>query len=85
MEKLVDKGLTKSISVSNFNKTLLASLLEHCRIPPLTNQMEIHPHLQEKALLDYCMSKNIQLVAYCPLVCINLYPQINSLFSSVKK
>ena len=68
MEGLVKKGLTKSISVSNFNQLLLESLLNQCEIRPLTNEMEMHPYLQEDDLVEYCKRKGIQLVAYCPLV-----------------
>jgi diketogulonate reductase-like aldo/keto reductase len=45
MENLVDKGLTKSIGVSNFNVQLLWDLLSYARIPPAVNEIELHPLL----------------------------------------
>lgn len=37
MEDLVDKGLTKSIGVSNMNVQLLWDLLSYARIKPVCN------------------------------------------------
>lgn len=42
MEKLVEKGLTKSIGVSNFNKKQLERLLQHAKIVPATNQVNLY-------------------------------------------
>jgi len=39
MESLVDKGLAKSIGISNFNKTQIERLLENCRIRPANLQV----------------------------------------------
>lgn len=39
MERLVDKGLVKSIGVSNFNSKQIERLLANCRIKPVTNQV----------------------------------------------
>jgi len=37
MEALVDKGLTKSIGVSNYNNQMVWDLLCYCRIKPVAN------------------------------------------------
>jgi len=37
MEALVEKGLTKSIGVSNFNTQLLWDLMSYCKIKPVVN------------------------------------------------
>ena len=44
MEALVDKGLVKSIGVSNFNVQLLWDLLNYCRIKPVCNEIELSPY-----------------------------------------
>lgn len=39
MESLVDKGLVRSIGVSNFGIKYLKRILAVCRIPPAVNQV----------------------------------------------
>jgi diketogulonate reductase-like aldo/keto reductase len=67
MEKLVVKGLTKSIGVSNYNVQSLHNLLSFCKIKPVFNQVEFHPYLYQKELLNYCNSENIKIIAYNPI------------------
>ena len=67
MESLVDKGLVKHIGVANFPVMLLHDLLSYSRIPPVVNQVEIHPYNQQPKLLAYCNSRNITVQAYSPL------------------
>lgn len=68
MEKLVDEGLTKAIGVSNFNCEQISRLMNsQPRIPPVVNQIELHPFLQQRQLVTLCKSFNIALIAYCPL------------------
>ncbi|XP_056648014.1 aldo-keto reductase family 1 member B1-like [Diorhabda sublineata] len=67
MEKLVKKGLTKSIGISNFNKRQTERILQNCTIKPVTNQIEVHPHLNQQKLIDYLKSKDITVTAYSPL------------------
>lgn len=43
MEALVEKGLVKSIGVSNFNTQLIWDLLTYCKIKPVVNQIELNP------------------------------------------
>ncbi|EDW55295.1 1,5-anhydro-D-fructose reductase [Drosophila sechellia] len=67
MEDLVEKGLTKSIGVSNFSKDQVARLLKNCKIRPANNQIEHHVYLQQRDLVDFCKSENITVTAYSPL------------------
>lgn len=39
LEKLVEKGLIKSIGVSNFNKRQVEDILRIAKIKPVTNQV----------------------------------------------
>jgi len=67
MEKLVDQGLTKSIGLSNFNSEQLEQVLAIARIKPVTNQVECHPYLNQKKLMEFCTSKGVTITAYSPL------------------
>lgn len=67
IEKMVDNGLAKSIGVGNFNDVLLDQLMDGCRIKPTTLQVEAHPYFRQTALLEYCKTRNVRMIAYCPM------------------
>jgi D-xylose reductase len=46
MEKMVEKGLVKSIGVCNFGVQLLLDLLCYAKIKPVMNQIEFHQYLK---------------------------------------
>lgn len=64
METLVDEGLAKSIGVSNYSLPLMMDLERYARIMPSTLQIEHHPYLTQKLLVDWCTEKNIHVTAY---------------------
>uniref|UniRef100_A0AAR2JLA1 alcohol dehydrogenase (NADP(+)) n=1 Tax=Pygocentrus nattereri TaxID=42514 RepID=A0AAR2JLA1_PYGNA len=66
MEALKATGKVKSIGVSNFSIPQLERLLSVAKVPPVVNQVELHPYLVQTDLIKYCKSKNIALTAYCP-------------------
>lgn len=57
----------RSIGVSNFNIHHLEALSQKSLIVPSVNQIEVHPYLQERSLVDYCKEKGIAVQAYSPL------------------
>lgn len=67
MEKLVKKGLIRHIGVCNFNVKRLTNLKQQAAIQPVMNQIELHPYLQQAAMVDYCRKNNVLLTAYSPL------------------
>ena len=67
MEKAKNLGLTSHIGVSNFSEKKLKALISKAAIKPEMNQVELHPLLQQDALIDYCKSENILVTAYSPL------------------
>ncbi|EDO45940.1 predicted protein, partial [Nematostella vectensis] len=67
MAELQGKGLTRSIGVSNFNIHHLEALQKHSVIPPVVNQIEVHPYLQMEELVDFCRKHSIAIQAYSPL------------------
>ncbi|AIO00936.1 prostaglandin f synthase, putative [Leishmania panamensis] len=66
-EKLYEMKKVRAIGVSNFEPHHLDDLLANCKVPPMVNQVEMHPHFQQKALRAYCAEKNIALTAWRPL------------------
>lgn len=71
MEELYLEGKVKAIGVCNFQIRHLENLLKHAKIKPMVNQIEIHPLLIQKELINYCQKENIQLEAYCPFAQMN--------------
>lgn len=71
MTELRNEGLIKSIGVSNFNIHHLEKLKSACDengYPlPSINQIELHPFLQQKAVVEYCKDLGIELMGFCPL------------------
>ena len=61
MEKLVDSGKTRSIGLSNFNRTQVQEILDipGAKYKPAVLQNESHPYLQEKDLRDFCRLNGI--------------------------
>ncbi|MEM8882814.1 MAG: aldo/keto reductase [Planctomycetota bacterium] len=67
LEKAVDDGLCRHIGVSNFSVKKLQALQAGARIQPVANQVELHPYLQQPALLDYANQNGVVLTGYSPL------------------
>ena len=67
MIELRDKGLIKSIGVSNFNIQHLKPLKDSGLEVPAVNQFEFHPWLQQREAFDYCQENGIAVMGYTPL------------------
>jgi alcohol dehydrogenase (NADP+) len=67
MEKIHDLGLAHSIGMSNMTIPKMEAVLPRCRIKPALVEMELHPSFQQPELFRYCVSRNIQPIAYSPL------------------
>lgn len=67
LEKIYREGKVRAIGVSNFNIHHLEDLLADAEVVPAVNQVEFHPHLFQKGLLQFNQDKGIQLEAWSPL------------------
>ncbi|NHI00230.1 2,5-didehydrogluconate reductase DkgB [Oceanimonas sp. MB9] len=62
------RGLTRFIGVSNFTNAQLDQAIEILGEGSiLTNQVEVHPYLQNRRVIEHCQSRNIQVTGYMPL------------------
>ena len=64
LETYVDKGLIKSIGVSNFNEDQLSYLIKHARVKPVLNQFQSYPGKHQQSLIDFCKANDIIPEAY---------------------
>jgi diketogulonate reductase-like aldo/keto reductase len=67
MESLVDEGRCKAIGLSNVSLGQLNEVFDSARIKPAFVQVESHPYLPQRELLDYCKSKGIVMQAFAAL------------------
>lgn len=67
MENLYVDGKIKAIGVSNFQPHHLDFLLNHTEVRPAINQIECHPYLNNREVIEYCRSKNISPQSWSPL------------------
>lgn len=66
--QLADEGRIRHFGVANFSPGLIEEAREHAALPIVANQVEMHPLLQQEALVEYAQANDMYLVAYCPLL-----------------
>ncbi len=66
-EKLYADEKIRAIGVSNFLEVHLEPLLADFDVVPAVNQVEWHPRVLQRPLVDFCRSKGIQFQAWSPL------------------
>jgi diketogulonate reductase-like aldo/keto reductase len=67
MERLVERGLVRHIGTSNVTVPKLKLILRDARIKPAANEMELHPHFQQKELFEYVTGNEIVPIGYSPI------------------
>jgi len=87
LEKLYKEGRVRAIGVSNFLIHHLQDIINNCEITPMVNQVEFHPYLLQRDLLDFCQRNKIQLEAWSPLMRgrVQNIPQIVDIAKKYKK
>lgn len=66
-EKIYADGRAKAIGTSNFLPEHLAKLIEETSVIPAVNQIELHPHLQQRAARELHAEQGIATEAWSPL------------------
>jgi methylglyoxal/glyoxal reductase len=67
LQRLHTEGSCRAIGVSNYQHGHLEELLAWADTPPAVDQVEFHPFLYQRDLLESCRAWGIQLEAYAPL------------------
>jgi 2,5-diketo-D-gluconate reductase B len=68
LAEVYDAGLARFIGVSNFTRRHIDAALRLLGDRPITtNQVEIHPLMQNRAIVEHCRARDIPLTAYSPL------------------
>lgn len=67
MEEAVNKGLIRSIGVSNFHPRHMEVLLKNANITPAVNQIYLSPSDQQEEIVTYNKENGILSQAYSPL------------------
>lgn len=66
MGEMAEEGLTRSIGLSNFDHRFLPDVLDTGLIP-VVNQIDLHPHFQQRETTDMCEANDIRVEAWGPL------------------
>jgi 2,5-diketo-D-gluconate reductase A len=67
LEEIQKAGGARSTGVSNFLPHHLERLLARAELVPAVNQIELHPILQQSAVVDFCRARGIAVEAWSPL------------------
>jgi 2,5-diketo-D-gluconate reductase B len=60
-------GRAKHVGVANFTTSLLADAVKLASEPLVTNQIEVHPFLDQDKVLAACRRHGLSVTAYCPI------------------
>jgi 2,5-diketo-D-gluconate reductase A len=67
MIELRDRGLVRSIGVSNFTEEFLTRLVDETGVTPAVNQVELHPYFPQTELRAFHAANGIVTEAWSPL------------------
>ncbi|MDQ0894804.1 aldo/keto reductase [Agromyces ramosus] len=67
MISLREKGLVRSIGVSNFTPAMLTRLIDETGVVPVVNQIELHPYFPQPELRAFHDEHDIRTESYTPL------------------
>jgi 2,5-diketo-D-gluconate reductase A len=62
-----ERGLVRSIGVSNFTEAMLTELIERTGVTPAVNQVELHPYFPQAALREFHAEHGIRTESWSPL------------------
>jgi 2,5-diketo-D-gluconate reductase B len=60
-------GRAKHVGVANFTTSLLEEAVKLASEPLVTNQIEVHPFIDQDKVLAACRTHGLAVTAHCPL------------------
>lgn len=66
LEEYYEAGRIRAIGISNFYPDRMVDIASFAKIRPMVNQIEIHPHHQQAASMEWHDKYQIQLEAWAP-------------------
>lgn len=66
LEELYEEGKLKAIGISNFSPDRMVDIASFSKLPPMVNQIEIHPHNQQRKAKIWNEKYNVALEAWAP-------------------
>ena len=67
LSKVKRDGLARNIGVSNFTVSLIEQATELSSEPPVCDQVECHPYLDQSKVIAACRQHGMAVVAYSPI------------------
>lgn len=67
MEKIYQSGMARAVGVSNYQESHLQDIIDLKSLLPAINQIELHPYLSQKPLVEYSMQHDINVESWSPL------------------
>jgi diketogulonate reductase-like aldo/keto reductase len=67
LERARERGLTRSIGVSNYSAAEVETVIGAGSVPPAVNQVQLNPHRYRRKLLEACAQHDVAVEAYSPL------------------
>jgi 2,5-diketo-D-gluconate reductase B len=61
------EGLAKHVGVSNFTVKLIEEAAAYSGEPLVTNQIELHPYIDQRKVMEACRRHGISVTAYSPI------------------
>lgn len=67
MEELYQEGRIRALGVCNFEPDRLVDLILNSKIPPMVDQIELHPYFQEKESVAAAREYQVAVQAWAPI------------------
>ncbi|NVO13820.1 MAG: aldo/keto reductase [Rhodoplanes sp.] len=57
----------RHVGIANFTMPMIEEAVRLATVPLVTNQIEVHPYIDQRRVIDTCRRHGLAVTAYCPL------------------